>query len=86
MSNYRLPRTLLGWRRLFWLSLGRCPIHHTRLSQDWHSASHGACFTCDGVTIWPIGLRQVLWENYMVEAQKQGSDHIVDANKMEGER
>ncbi|ACL63209.1 hypothetical protein [Methylobacterium nodulans] len=32
--RYRWPHTLRGWKTLFWLWLGRCPIHHTRLSVE----------------------------------------------------
>jgi hypothetical protein len=53
-------------RRLFWLLLGRCPIHHDTLMEDkWLYEEKGKrdCFHCPPHTDegrYPYGLRNVL--------------------------
>jgi hypothetical protein len=69
----RFPRTLKGWRTLFWLTLGRCPIDHSRLIIDgsWHDiGGPGYCFKCDGIAIWPRSGIDALYQNYMAEKKK----------------
>ncbi|ACL57481.1 hypothetical protein [Methylobacterium nodulans] len=72
--RYRWPRTLHGWKTLFWLSLGRCPIHHTRLSIDnplYDNGRSAYCFRCEGVAIWPQRAREALRQNTLaVEARE----------------
>lgn len=70
----RWPRKWRGWKMLFWLWLGRCPIHHTRLNVDnalYDDGVSAYCFRCEGVAIWPQGAREALRQNYKAEAAKQ---------------
>lgn len=70
----RWPRTIPGWKALFWLWLGRCPIHHTRLNIDWELYDDGKkafCFKCDGVGLWPQGAMEALRQNYMAVIIKE---------------
>jgi hypothetical protein len=72
-QTYRWPRTWHGWKTLFWLWLGRCPIHHCALSIDFPLYDDGRsayCFKCSGVGVWPQGAREALWQNARAEAQK----------------
>jgi hypothetical protein len=74
MSERRWPRTLHGWRTLFWLTLGRCPIHHSRMNID--SALHddgrsAYCFRCSGIGIWPQGASEALRQNAIAAAKKR---------------
>lgn len=66
MNEYRFPRTFKGWRWLFWLAIGRCPIHHSPLRIDniFHDDGRSAyCFDCEGVGIWPQGATEALRQN-----------------------
>ena len=75
MSRYRWPRTLKGWRTLFWLSLHRCPVHHCRIHRDpwsWGDSTR-YCFKCDGIAMWPGGLLDALQQNARYEEHKVGS-------------
>ncbi len=66
MAAYRWPRTLHGWKTLFWLWLGRCPIHHTRLNIDsplYDDGRTAFCFRCHGVGMWPQSAREALRQN-----------------------
>lgn len=60
-----LPRTFLGWRRVFWLALRCCPIHHRFLSIDpWNPDEMiGYCFDCEDIAMWPLGLVATLRSN-----------------------
>lgn len=72
--RYRWPRTLIGWRRLFWLTLRRCPIHHRPLARDGWFGDDGSTlygFCCEGVSMWPRGMRRALHQNYLAE-QREG--------------
>lgn len=77
----RWPRTVHGWKTLFWLWLGRCPIHHTRLNIDWplyDDQRKAYCFKC-GVAVWPQGAREALRQNYLATQRGQhpkcGANH-----------
>lgn len=70
-----LPKTLLGWRKLFWLTLRCCPIHHKPLMRDcWFGdpGTHLYGFCCDGVSIWPRGLFRTLAMNKPPTAPREG--------------
>ena len=73
MPEIRWPRTWGGWRMLFWLWLGRCPIHHTRLNVDnalYDDGVSAYCFRCEGVAIWPQGATEALRQNHKAVALK----------------
>lgn len=75
MANIKWPRTIHGWKILFWLALGRCPIHHTPLNIDWPPYDDGRtayCFKC-GVAVWPQGMWEALRQNYLAAQQKSKS-------------
>lgn len=77
-AEIRWPRKWRGWRTLFWLWLGRCPIHHTPLNIDnalYDDGVRAYCFRCDGVAIWPQGAREALRQNYKAEATKAIARH-----------
>ncbi len=64
--EFRFPKTWLGWKKLFWLSIYCCPIHHSLLSRDWPQYDDGItgyCFKCEGVSYWPTGFFNVLRRN-----------------------
>jgi hypothetical protein len=74
----RFPRTWGGWKRLFWLTLRRCPIHHTRLCVDpWPPYDFNVryCFKCEGISIWHVGFFNVLRVNY--QAAKQATPDLT---------
>jgi hypothetical protein len=73
MSAIRFPRTAHGWKTLFWLSLHRCPIHHTSLRCDpWDLSANGPdyCFKCEGVGMWPTGMMDALRQNAQAETRR----------------
>lgn len=73
MTRRRYPRTLRGWRVLFWLLLHRCPVHHTRLHIDatmYDEGGPGYCFSCRGVGAWPRSAADALAQNYRAEEVK----------------
>ena len=59
------PRTFVGWKTLFWLTLGRCPVCRSRLCCDpWSYGNyHAYCFSCEGVAIYPRGFFNTIFEN-----------------------
>lgn len=63
----KLPRTRNGWSKLLWLTLRRCPIHHTRMHRDWPQYDDGThyCFDCEGVSMWPVGFFNLLHRNWL---------------------
>lgn len=67
----RVPRTWKGWKVLFWLSLRRCPFHHKKLCHDYPYSSQMYGFCCDGISMWPNGLFDALWNNYKAEQNQQ---------------
>jgi len=74
MADIRWPRTARGWRTLFWLSIGCCPIHHRRMSIDNELYDDGRtayCFRCDGIGMWPQGAREALWQNARAVEKRQ---------------
>jgi hypothetical protein len=73
----RYPRTWRGWRALFWLSLGRCPIHHSRLRIDmplYDDRRTAYCFDCSGIGLWPQGAREALRQNAMAVAARKSKE------------
>lgn len=80
INHMRFPRTRLGWKRLFWLTLHRCPVHHKKLYRDWELYDDGRTlygFCCDGVSMWPRGWWWTLYENAIAHKPKrrtQGND------------
>lgn len=71
----RWPRSWFGWKRLFWLSLYRCPIHHKPLVADWPLYDDGVtsyAFCCEGIGIWPGGLLNALRGNARASGEKAG--------------
>ncbi len=69
----RFPRTWRGWKALFWLSIGRCPVHHKPLHFDpWQpSLPVMMGFCCEGIGLWPNGMMQALRGNYRAELKKE---------------
>lgn len=62
------PINISGWKMLFWIYLGRCPIHHTRLNIDYFPYDDGKtayCFKCDNIGIWPQTATEALRQNYL---------------------
>ena len=64
-GEMKLPRTFLGWRRLFWITLRRCPECKGRLLRDW--PQYDDCFTiycmpCGGA-MYPRGFWRAIWAN-----------------------
>ena len=67
----RWPRTFKGWMTLFWLALGRCPIHKRPLHVDdltYDDGRRAYCLHCDGIGIWPQGAREALRQNAIAHA------------------
>ena len=63
-GNY-FPRTRRGWKALFWLSVGRCPLCHGALLRDWPLYDDGVtvyCMPCGGA-MFPNGLLATLRMN-----------------------
>lgn len=78
----RWPRTFRGWKMLFWIALGRCPIHHTRLNVDWKLYDNGRdayCFDC-GVGRWPQTASAALRENHLAFEQKKQREALECPN------
>ncbi len=74
--SIRWPRTFRGWRRLFWLTLGLCPVHKSALRRDRTPYDDGLtafCFDCGGIGIWPAGLRAALRLNTKPRAPAGGT-------------
>lgn len=73
MGDLLFPRTIKGCRTLFWLSIGCCPVHHTRMSVDsplYDDRRSAYCFKCDGIGVWPQGAREALRQNAKAVALK----------------
>ena len=71
----RFPRTLLGWKRLFWITLRRCPKCHGSLCQDWPMYDSGDtlyCMPCGGAII-PRGFFTALRWNEATEKRKNAA-------------
>lgn len=48
----RFPRTLSGWRKLFWIALRRCMRCRGPLCEDWAPYDDGVtlwCLSCGGI-------------------------------------
>jgi hypothetical protein len=72
----RYPRTVRGWKTLFWLSIHRCPVHHCRLHIDstvYDAGGPGYCFKCDGIGIWPRSASDALRQNYQAALEDGGA-------------
>jgi hypothetical protein len=66
------PKTLHGWRTLFWLAIHRCPDHHCRLHIDgtiYDVGGPGYCFKCEGIGIWPRSMSDALEQNFRAAAK-----------------
>ena len=66
----RFPRTIRGWRKLFWIGLGVCPFHWAWLRATWQDRPNAFCFTCDGIGIFPDGFMSALRLNAYAERIK----------------
>lgn len=66
-DGIRFPRKLSGWRKLFWISIGVCPIHWAWLRATWRDRPNAFCFDCDGIGIYPDGLISALRFNAYAE-------------------
>ena len=62
----KFPKTLLGWKRLFWITIHRCPVCHSALCQDSPLYDDGEtlyCLPCGGAIL-PRGFITALrWNN-----------------------
>lgn len=66
----RWPRAWAGWKRLFWIFLGRCPVDHGALLTDpWSGGDTLFCFKCDGVSMWPANIVIALQHNYRMHSR-----------------
>ncbi|MCG8694652.1 MAG: hypothetical protein MI806_25885 [Minwuiales bacterium] len=73
MSAFRFPRTLHGWRTLFWIARHRCPDCHRPLSIDWPQYDDGVsawCLPCGGWRL-PRGVIVALRWNARAHAEDQ---------------
>lgn len=72
-----LPRTLLGWTRLFWLTLRRCIKCHGPLLRDWGWYDDGEtvyCLSCGGLIL-PRGFFNTLrWNRRALEEKPDAQD------------
>lgn len=85
MSNLRFPRTIKGWRTLFWLALRRCPIHHSRLHIDatiYDVGGPGYCFKCEGIGMWPRSAIDALHQNARASLKKTTPSAQDDATEV----
>jgi ribosomal protein S27E len=73
-GNY-FPRTLRGWKALFWLAVGRCPQCHGRLLCDpWDFAQTTVyCMPCGGAMYPAGGVLAVLRANKAATAKENAS-------------
>ena len=64
----RFPRSKLGWTRLFWITIRRCPKCHGALIQDpWRPWDNTLfCMPCGG-GMYPNGFWHTLASNYRAE-------------------
>lgn len=72
--KFRFPRKAAGWRRLFWLTLRRCPTHHRRLSRVSNPPDDQLthfCFDCPDVSMWPVGFFKILYLNWLADYRKK---------------
>jgi hypothetical protein len=73
MIKLRFPRTIAGFRRLFWILLRRCVNCHRPLLQDWALYDDGVslwCLDCGGLRL-PKGALNALRENYEAYRRKE---------------
>ena len=66
----RFPRTIHGWRKLFWITVGVCPIHWAWLRATWQDRPNAFCFSCEGIGIYPDGFMAALRMNAYAEQLK----------------
>lgn len=62
----KLPKTWFGWKRLFWITLGRCPqCHRATIYDPWDYGLRDIvyCMPCGGVIL-PDGFFSALRWNY----------------------
>ena len=66
---FRFPRTWLGIKNLFWLTLRRCPFCHKSLQRDWGWYDDGETVYCmrEGGIILPRGFWRALAWNARAE-------------------
>ena len=72
----RYPKTWSGWKTLFWLTIHRCPIHHSKLRCDnsiYDNGRDAYCFKCNGIGVWPNSAGEALRQNYY--ASLKGQQH-----------
>lgn len=70
----KLPRTILGWKRLCWIALRRCIQCHGPLCRDWPLYDNGTlwCLQCGGVPH-PDGVLAALRMNQLACAERKVS-------------
>lgn len=71
----RLPRTWLGWTRLFWLTLRRCVKCRGPLLRDWYQDDGETvyCLSCGGLML-PRGFFNALrWNQRSHERGRDGN-------------
>ena len=78
MIKLRLPRTLLGWRRVFWVTIWRCPECKSPLVEDcWlFGDTTRYCMPCGG-GMYPGGFWRMLASNW--RAAKQAAEKSAEA-------
>jgi hypothetical protein len=69
-----LPRTWLGWKRLFWITLRRCVRCHGPVCRDFPQYDDGTawCLPCDGAPQ-PHGFWHALWWNKQAVLRERGT-------------
>lgn len=77
-DGIRFPRTLHGWIKLFWISIGVCPFHWSWLLATWKDRPNAFCFSCEGIGIFPDGFMSAIRFNYYAHCSKL-SDNLSGA-------
>ena len=83
LDELRFPRTLHGWRKLFWIALGACPTHWAMLRNDSPWDAIAFCFSCEGIGIYPNGFMIALQMNARAYRTEQNDKAAILAAKGE---
>jgi len=80
MLKIRFPRTWLGWTRLFWITIRKCPKCKGSLIYDnWYGAAGDTtlyCMPCGGA-MYPGGFWRCLASNYRSVNKEKAKPEVV---------